>query len=415
MRFITVLLALAALCACGKKEETVSAPPAPAPAAAESPSEVAKPSPPPPAEPPPLRQAEPPQPKPDETHAHKRAKKPSDESRAADEAENFTRVAMVFGTDRTIDAATNALAKKFGNGKGRLVYGIAEVSVPRTHALGEIERPRWYKLEFREDPQKHMVLLRADVDDAKAIFRSANELIDQDAKKRAFVFVHGYNVSFHDAALRTAQMAVDLDIHALPTFFSWPSQGATAKYTVDENNVIWTRPHLKEFLLQLADSTRLEEIFVIAHSMGGRATTEALSELLDERADLRPRFVELVLAAPDIDADVFKEQLLPKFRSAHLPVTLYGSSTDKALAASVKINGCCRAGMGGDKIVLGDGMETIDATSVDTDFLGHSYFAENRVLLTDIAILLGHGIRAAKRPTLSGDPTENATHWVFKK
>jgi esterase/lipase superfamily enzyme len=45
-------------------------------------------------------------------------------------------------------------------------------------------------------------------------------------------YMNGYNVTFADAARRTAQIAYDLRFEGDPAFFSWPSQGDMAACTV---------------------------------------------------------------------------------------------------------------------------------------------------------------------------------------
>lgn len=45
-------------------------------------------------------------------------------------------------------------------------------------------------------------------------------------KAEAFVFVHGFNVPFHEAAKRTAQMAFDMHFEGLPILYSWPSRAS---------------------------------------------------------------------------------------------------------------------------------------------------------------------------------------------
>jgi esterase/lipase superfamily enzyme len=52
--------------------------------------------------------------------------------------------------------------------------------------------------------------------------------------KSVLLFVHGFNVTFTDAALRTAQLAHDLSFGGVPFFFSWPSAGETRSYFRDE-------------------------------------------------------------------------------------------------------------------------------------------------------------------------------------
>lgn len=325
-------------------------------------------------------------------------------------------ITTFFATDRLVRGSAAKIADRFTNERsraGELSLGIATVSIPPGHRMGEIESPKWRKLEFEPDERKHFVIRSAELIDPRAFFQRVNE-VSPAGRKRSFVFVHGYNVSFETAALRTAQLAVDLDIRAVPVFYSWPSQAGYLAYTVDWTNVEWSQPHLRSFLERYADQTKIDEIYVIAHSMGSNAAARAMVELIKSRPDLRGRFKELVLAAPDIDAGVFREQILPIFRDLKAPVTLYASSQDKALRASVTVHGENRAGLGGSRLVVDNGLETIDASNIDTDWLGHSTFAISRPLLTDLALLLKDRMRAQRRPSLATRQLGTATYWEFR-
>jgi len=327
---------------------------------------------------------------------------------------NYRFVTCFFATDRKVLSQAASIGERFSDDRGPLALGTVQVSIPPGHKSGEIERPKWYRLEFRENPEKHMVLLAAELMDPDAYFAKMNGLLEGQPVRSAFIFVHGYNVSFESAALRTAQMAADLRIGSVPMFYSWPSQGNLARYMADENNIEWTEPHLRSFLEQVADRAADTQFYIVAHSMGSRATTRALVGLLEARQDLRPRFHELVLAAPDIDAEVFKEQLAPRLLAMNQAVTLYASSNDKALAVSRDVHGEPRAGESGESLVVVSGVETIDASSIDTDFLGHSYFVTERTLLTDITLLLKDRMRATMRPMLEPQETGDGKYWRFR-
>ncbi len=125
----------------------------------------------------------------------------------------------------------------------------------------------------------------------------------------------------------------------------WPSQAALEAYTIDQDNAIWSVPHLSRFLVDLQEKTDIDEIHVIAHSMGTRVLTQALAQARDEGFDLKLNNV--ILAAPDIDADTFKEQILPKISGVATRLTMYASSGDTALKLSQKIHGNDRLGLGG--------------------------------------------------------------------
>jgi esterase/lipase superfamily enzyme len=51
------------------------------------------------------------------------------------------------------------------------------------------------------------------------------ELEELNGDSSAFIFVHGFRVSFEAAAQRTAHLFVDLHIKALPVFYAWSSKG----------------------------------------------------------------------------------------------------------------------------------------------------------------------------------------------
>ncbi len=143
--------------------------------------------------------------------------------------------------------------------------------------------------------------------------------------------------------------------------------------------------------------------------MGNRAVCEALKSLSHDPA-CQLRLNHLVLAAPDIDADTFAE-LAGMLQRLSGRVTLYESSNDKAIHASKSLHGNPRAG---EPLLLIPGVDTIDASSVDTNFLGHSYFSENWPLLADISSILSKDESPATRFGLleMGDPA--ARYYSFR-
>jgi esterase/lipase superfamily enzyme len=231
----------------------------------------------------------------------------------------------------------------------------------------------------------------------------------------AFLFVHGYNVTFEDAARRTAQISYDLAFEGAPIFYSWPSQGNTSAYTVDEQNIEWAQANLRGFLEDFFTRSDAQNVYLIAHSMGNRALTRAVASLLTDKPSLRGRLKEVILTAPDIDADVFKRDIAPALIATGRPVTLYASSKDLALIASKKVHGYSRAGESGSELVVLSGIETIDATNIDTSLLGHSYYAENRSVLSDMFYLIRNGQRADQRFGLHGIDTKAGRYWEFNK
>lgn len=321
-------------------------------------------------------------------------------------------VKTFYATDRL---STGRVGTKvtFGGARGTLTYGICEVSIPNDHEIGALEAPSIWRLEFKEDPEKHVVVLTTAARQKQPFFTEIAARVRASRTKNAFVFVHGYNVTFEDAARRTAQIAYDLKFDGAPVFYSWPSRAETALYMIDSQTMEWAEHDMTVFLRQFFAESTAENIYFVAHSMGNRGLTRALAKVLEDTT-LRSRVAEVILTAPDIDADVFKRSIAPGLVAAGRPITLYASSEDKALIASKTFNGAPRLGDAGPNLVLIPGIETIDATGVDTSFLGHSHFATSSVL-ADMLDMYALRLRAEKRKQLQIRQTPDGRYWVFKK
>ncbi len=124
-------------------------------------------------------------------------------------------------------------------------------------------------------------------------------------------------------------------------------------------------------------------------------------------------FNEVVLTAPDIDADVFRRDIAPAIVKTAKRVTLYASSNDGALAMSKKIHGYPRAGESGENVVVVPGIDTIDVSGIDTSLLGHTYYGDNDTVITDIVQLLRESKPPGLRDRLRAVVRNGRKYWVF--
>ena len=304
----------------------------------------------------------------------------------------------------------------YGSDRGQLTHGIAQITIPDTHERGMVERPSLLRFELREDQTKHIVLTKAVElleDDFQSRIRQA---VATTPERDLLVFIHGYNVSFESALLRTAQLAVDLPFEGVPVCYSWPSQATLTGYPIDANNADWTATHLTDFLLDLATKTGADSINVIAHSMGNRAMTAAIRQISQQHAtEGSPLFDRIVLAAPDIDADYFRRDAAPALVEVSRHVTLYASSDDQALIASRKVNGYPRAGDSGEFIVVAPGIETIDVSGTDLSLLGHSYYGDNETMLRDLYDVVRGRLPASQRSLLIQQNSGPMVYWQLAR
>ena len=324
--------------------------------------------------------------------------------------EEFTLVPTFFATDRDYYQG-RAPHDVFGTRRDTLRYGVAMVSIPRDHRMGDMERPFFI---FRENPTRHVVLRSADVMSPEIFFQQLSDQVRASNGHNALVFVHGYNVTFPEAARRTAQMAYDLGFDGAPVFYSWPSAGSFQGYGADAESVEWSQANMERFLVDFFRRSGAENVYVIAHSMGNRAVTRAIVNAARQEPAIRGRLKQVVLAAPDIDAATFREQLAPALVEMGAPVTLYASSNDKALSVAQQLyGGYPRAGQSGDGLVIVQGIDTIDASNVDTGFLGHSYYADEGSILSDMFYMF-RGMRPEARAMLVQRSKPAGHYWAFK-
>jgi len=319
--------------------------------------------------------------------------------------ENVAKVRVFYGTDRK-PTGHSTPGRFYGAESGELAYGVCEVSVPREHRMGQTEIS-WGRKERDPRPETHVMVVSLQPRPRDAFL---GELRAAAQGRPAFVFIHGYNVEFDDAVRRTGQMAYDLGFEGTPLSYSWPSAGTTAGYLADEQAVQRAVPRFRQFLEDVIAGSGATVVHVVAHSMGNRLLVAALAEIASRPA---PRFGEAVFAAPDVDADFFR-RTYGALRPAFARGTLYASSNDVALKASKEIHRGARAGDSGDGIVLTAGLESVDVSGVDTSLLGHSYYGDNKSVISDLRLLLVTRAGAAQRPGLTARAKSGLPYWSFR-
>lgn len=151
--------------------------------------------------------------------------------------------------------------------------------------------------------------------------------------RRAFIFVHGFNTPFDRAVFRFAQLAHDSGANAAPILFSWPSRGRLLDYRLDLDNASYSRSDLASLLTAVARSPAVDEVVILAHSMGGWLAVEALKQVALQQGGVPKKISNLILASPDLDIGVFRRQV-EDMGKRYPRITLFVSQTDRALQLS---------------------------------------------------------------------------------
>jgi esterase/lipase superfamily enzyme len=157
-------------------------------------------------------------------------------------------------------------------------------------------------------------------------------------QRRLLVFVHGFNNRYEEAVYRFAQIAHDSGSDAAPVLFTWPSRGNIFAYNYDKESANYSRTALETLLRDAAAKPEIQEITVMAHSMGSWLTMEALRQLSIRDGRLPAKIRNVILASPDLDVDVFSRQL-QEIDTRNVKMTIFVSNDDRALDVSRRIAG----------------------------------------------------------------------------
>jgi esterase/lipase superfamily enzyme len=318
-----------------------------------------------------------------------------------------------YGTNRRPNDSSNS-NKGYSAVRDNVVhYGSCRVFIPQSHKIGSIGSPWWKRLITLTDDR--LRLLSVNEFEQSAYWTGiAAQLAAIDADERcALVFVHGYNVSFQDAALRAAQIGFDLSVKGAMAFFGWPSQGSTSGYPADEATIEASEGVIADFMTDFADRSGAAAVHIIAHSMGNRGVLRAVNRIATKAQQRTGRpFGQIILAAADVDADVFR-QLSAAYADVASRTTLYVSKRDLAVEASRWLHNFPRAGLMPPTLVL-PGIDTINVTNVDLTMLGHGYVADARDVLIDMHALITQGAPPDKRFGLrEAKNEEGERYWLI--
>jgi esterase/lipase superfamily enzyme len=122
------------------------------------------------------------------------------------------------------------------------------------------------------------------------------------------------------------------------------------------------------------------------------------------------KFGQIILAAPDINEQYFR-RVAALYPQLSVRTTLYVCAADRALEASSVGHSNIRIGYCPPVTVV-PGIDTIEATNVSLDLLGHSYYASAASVLHDMFLLLRDNAPPAERPSLSrSDCADGASYW----
>lgn len=321
---------------------------------------------------------------------------------------------LFFGTNRGLIAATADSDKQwFGNEviKDEPLFGRATITMP--FRLRGVD-PKIAGATSNGTPAdgKSVQIESVRRMPSDAAIAGLSEQIARSRQRDVLLFVHGFNVDFESALVRTAQLALDIPFNGAVVSYCWPTQGGALNYPTDEGiNADSVEPFTRFLQRLIRDVPVGTRVNILVHSMGNRMVLQAIGRL-DLPAEGKKLLANVVLCAPDVGESDFRNWA-PAAVERCERVTLYASRSDSALIASKHLHREARVGDAHRPLCLAE-IDTIDASAVDFDLLlGHSYYGSNRNVLTDLYFVLKEQRRPQERQYLTQAGSASHPYWEF--
>jgi len=292
-------------------------------------------------------------------------------------------------------------------------YGKVFVEIPEDY-LKSLRNQTWLKRILIKSPETTITVRKPITITRSEMFMDIQkELQPLTTDERvALIYIHGFQTTFVEAAQRAAGIGYQLKI-PITAFFSWPSKGKLAGYEADRNSVEVSDEQLARFLIDFTRESNANRVHILAHSMGNYALLRAMYRpVMQEALKKGLKFGQIILAAPDVDARVFARDSYV-LANAATRVTIYASANDIALSASAKLAAFQRAGSMPPPTII-SGLDTLDVSSVNLSFLGHSYIAGEIAVLEDISKILLHNDPPTRRTRLTPMKFGSSIYWVLQ-
>jgi len=258
-------------------------------------------------------------------------------------------------------------------------FFLSIVSVPPGHKPGAIELPSF----GAPKPKSHFVVTdHFPVEAENFSSQLATHVSGRVGSSRdVLVFVHGFNTSLDEARLRLAQVVKDGGFGGVPILFTWPSRDNLLAYGSARENATISRDALGKLLRDATQTPGVGRIHVLAHSMGAWLAMESLRETaIGGQRLLDGKLGNVMLAAPDIDLSVFRQQMARIGSGAN--VAVFSSTGDRALSLSSTLAGD-RPRLGAidptkatDRAELERlGVKIYDLSAISDGFINHGAYA----------------------------------------
>ena len=242
-----------------------------------------------------------------------------------------------YSTNRNPGDNTGIIAERYGRERSeQLKFGSFDAEIKPSLGLGMLINPTEW-LQNKEIKLKQVESLTRD-----SFLAKISQQATASPHRALLITLHGYREGYESALRKTAFLGHVLDINAPVLLFDWPGNqgGSLSGYRRARAVAKASGADLAQLLQLIARQAQVEQVWVMANSMGAQVVVDAFSQLYQdaEFSDTGTEIQHVVLTAPDVDHQQFDLQFKRELAALARHLTVYVSSNDRALLVSRIVN-----------------------------------------------------------------------------
>lgn len=344
------------------------------------------------------------------------------------EADGKSRIIEIFyATDRKVKESkgelsfTSALADN-------LTVGTLKASIRPDLKIGRVV-PK--KLKKRGAVGVQGVKKMTDSD----FIKSLREAVEKSPHKSLFVFVYGFKDNFEMTATKAAYFSYLLDVNTPVLLFDWPGDywGAIRGYDRAWESATASGALLGDLLMKIVREVKPEKLWLQSSSLGCQVVCNAFERMYQNKdfADAGGEISHVIMAAPDVSRDEFKQKFKDEIVSLTDKLTVYVASNDKALFMARVIDGEKKLGLQKVRLeqdepfsqvkdllylqsLVPEKVSVIDVTPVNRAGGGHTYYIETPMFYDDVYMRLFGAPEYCNRRLYLVNDKEGIDYWIMR-
>ena len=271
--------------------------------------------------------------------------------------------------------------------------------------------------------------------DDDIFIKQLSEAVKRSPHKSLLVLIFGYKDGFEATAMKAAYFSYLLDVDTPVLLFDWPGDQPVdiSGYKRAQSMASASGPYLADLLAKVVREVKPEKLWVEASSLGCQVVCDAIDQLYTypDFADKDLEIDNILLAAPDVSKEEFKDKFKNEFAVIAKNLTAYVSSDDDALLMSGMINQDDRLGRvkirlkepeqlqeAKDLLYLKslepDRFTVIDVTPINNSSFKHGYYLECPEFYNDFYMRLLDAKPNVNRCLYLLTSKDGADYWVMQ-